>query len=61
MSDMDSATEVLGIGFEPPDRLVIVWRDTNGDERRLALPAAEAETTFRPTGSEPGNTRRTPG
>ena len=42
MSEMDNATEVLGIGFEPPDRLVIAWRDDKGNERRLALPAQDA-------------------
>jgi len=42
MSETDSATRILGIGFEPPDRLVIAWRDTEGNERRLALPAEDA-------------------
>lgn len=42
MSEMDSATEILGIGFEPPDRLVIAWRGDEGNERRLALPAQDA-------------------
>lgn len=42
MTDTDSATEILGIGFEPPDRVVIAWRDGGGNERRLALPARNA-------------------
>ena len=42
MTETDSATEILGTGFEPPDRVVIAWRDDGGNERRLALPAQDA-------------------
>jgi uncharacterized protein YndB with AHSA1/START domain len=42
MSNTQTAAKILGIGFEPPDRLVIAWADDEGTEHRLALPAQDA-------------------
>ncbi len=42
MNETAKAMEILGVGFEPPDQVVMAYRDAAGAEQRLAFPAGDA-------------------